>query len=448
VPTDAPAELDVSALDQSLIDFDEVARAAGKARNVNIFFLDACRTINPVLHLTGQSKPYVDDLEFPAQLSIAVLYSTARGESAFDGPDNPPPTGNSPFAWFLAQYITLPRTSLSDVFTFVNAKVQETTKVEGAAHQGPQSPYMLSSLKGIYFFQPRGGLTPTPAAAATAAHAPPAPPTQARPPAAGRSRGFEGGLDLSMDYLALTDEPVIVADVLADHRPEQLLQMAGAGDPIAAYLVGYMFEYGRGADQDLTQARVWLERAAKSELAPAQLELGYFLEAHGDGPDKARARQLMEAAAAKGFAKAQAHLANLLMTDAVNADYARGRDLYLAAASQDYPQALFALAWLGDPLGKARLEILAARGSAASHQWLCELAARDGLARGLAHCRAAAKAGSYLAQARLAIAYQVGDGVAADPREARHWARVALAQPELPRDLRARLTPLVKALGK
>jgi TPR repeat protein len=203
-----------------------------------------------------------------------------------------------------------------------------------------------------------------------------------------------------------------------------------------------MFEFGRGVQPDLVQARTWLTQAAASNLAPAQLELGYFLEHHGAGEaDKAQARYLLEAAAAQGFAKAQAHLADLLMNDKVYADYYRGLDLYRAAAKQNYPQALYALAYLKQPDdSKARLTALAAGGDMSSRQWLCELAAADGnIGADLAGCKAAAQAGYAISQARMAIAYHDGAGAAADADEARHWTRQALQQPDLPDDLTTRL---------
>ena len=431
VPIDAPTQVDVSHLGDAFIDLDEVTKAAGKARHINIFFLDACRTRDSLVKLTGPSKPYVDDIEFRPGTPVAVVYSTARGEEAFDhGMTAPPPLAYSPFAWFVAQYVTLPRTSLGDFFTFVNAKVQESTR-----KLGPQSPYMLSSLTEVYYFRPAGALTPRPPATTGDGAASP---VQARGP---QGRGLVTSLDLKLDYLAVTDEPVVVADVLAEHSPDDLATMAEGGDPMAAYLLGYMFEFGRGAQQDLVQSRTWLEQAATSNLAPAQLELGYFLQHHGAGnADAARARALMEAAAGQGFAKAQAHLADVLMNDKVYADYYRGLDLYRAAARQNYPQALYALAVLKDTDARAKLTTLAAGGDMSSRQWLCELASGDGnVGSALADCTAAAKAGYAISEARLAIAYHDGKSVPADADEARHWTRLALGQPDLRDDLRGQL---------
>lgn len=434
VPIDAPTQADTAHLGDAFIDLDEVTAAASKARRINIFFLDACRTRNSLVRLSGITKPYVDDVEFKPGAQVAVVYSTARGTEAYDrGVAAPPPLEYSPFAWYVAQYVGLPRTSLGDVFTFINAKVQESTRP-----WGPQTPYMLSSLTQTYYFRPAGALASRPPSVEVTAG-----PTS--PQAVPRSDRGAAALDLPLDYLARTDEPAVVAHVLAEHTAEELVTLAEGGDPMAAYLLGYMFEFGRGAQQDLVQARVWLETAAKSGLAPAQLELAYFLEHHGQGPDDiASGRTLMEAAAAQGFAKAQAHLANLLMNDGSRSDYDRGVQLYRAAAAQGYPQALYALAVLKDAEARVGLAALASSGDMASHQWLCELAAGNGgVGAALADCTAAAEAGYALSQARLAIAYHDGDGVTADPDEARHWARLALAQPDLRDDLRAR----VQALG-
>lgn len=432
VPIDAPATVDVGKLDGVFIDLDEVARAASKAHHVNIFFLDACRTSNAQVQLTGQTKPYVDDVEFQPGTPVAVVYSTARGESAFDqGETTPPPAEYSPFAWYVAQYLTLPRTSLGDFFTFVNAKVQESTR-----KLGPQSPYMLSSLTQIYYFRPAGAVAPVPPPTGLTSSGGASPPDPSRP--------VPPPLNLSLDYLARTDEPVVAAKVLAERSPSEVIALAEAGDPLAAYLLGYMFEYGQGVQPDLARARTWLQAAALSNLPPAQLEFGFFLERHGSDPaDAAIARAMLQAASDQGFAKAQAHLADSLMRDGSPADYQKGVDLYRAAAKQRYPQALYAMAVLKDPDARSQLSALAAGGDMASHQWLCELAADGGsIASALGDCTAAAKAGYSLSQARLAIAYHDGDGAPANPDEARHWTRLALAEPDLRADLRARVQAL------
>ena len=443
VPIGAPAVVDVNHLGDVFIDLDDLARAASKARHVNIFFLDACRTADEELQLTGNAKPYVDDVEFQPGAQVAVVYSAARGEKAFDhGASAPPPAEYSPFAWYVAHYVTLPRTSLGDFFTFVNAEVQKSTRA-----WGPQSPYLLSSLTEVYYFRPAGALSPRPPQIAGD--------DKPQPIHAGAAQGrglavtpdiaaapdSPAPLDLSLDYLAVTDEPVVVADVLADHTPDDIAALAEGGDPIAAYLLGYMFEFGRGAQQDLPQARTWLTQAAASKQAPAELELGYFLLHNGTSDaDRTQGRMLLEAAAAQGFAKAEAHLADVLMNDGVRADYDRGVDLYRAAAKQNYPDALYALATLNDAEAKAKLAVLAADGDMASRQWMCELAAaNNAVAYALADCAAAAKAGYAISQARLAIVYHDGQEAPADPDEARHWTRLALEQPDLRADLAAKL---------
>jgi TPR repeat protein len=438
VPVGSPVVVDVNHLGDVFIDLDDVAAAASKARHVNIFFLDACRTPDEQVQLIGAAKPYVDDVEFQPGAQVAVVYSAARGEKAFDhGVSTPPPIEYSPFAWYVAHYVTLPRTSLSDFFTFVNAEVQKSTRT-----LGPQSPYMLSSLTQAYYFRPAGALAPRPPPIAGDGQPGPVPVGVAQGRGLAASPDGAAPLDLSLGYLAVTDEPVVVADVLADHTPDDIAALAEGGDPMAAYLLGYMFEFGRGAQQDLVQARTWLERAAASNIAPAQLELGYFLLKNGaSDDDRRRGRALIEAAAAQGFAKAEAHLAgDVLMPDGVRADYDRGVDLYRAAARQNYPQALYALATLNDAGAKGKLALLAAGGDMASRQWMCELAAaNDAVAYALPECTAAAQAGYAISQARLAIVYHDGQDVPADPDEARHWTRLALEQPDLRPDLQAKL---------
>ncbi len=145
-------------------------------------------------------------------------------------------------------------------------------------------------------------------------------------------------------------------------------------------------------------------------------------------------------AASHGSASAQVRLAALLMSDGASADYQKGLDAYRTAAAQNAPQALYALSVLKDEGARTKLAALAAGGDGPSRQWVCELAAAEGqIGRAYADCLAAAQAGFALSQARLALALHEGAGIAADPDGARHWARVALAQPSLPADLRAKV---------
>ena len=85
-----------------------------------------------------------------------------------------------------------------------------------------------------------------------------------------------------------------------------------AGNPAAAYEMGQRYLDGRGVKQDLKEAEVWLERAAKANFAPAQFRLAGLKEkGQGISRDLAAARRLYKAAADKGHGKAMHNLAVL-----------------------------------------------------------------------------------------------------------------------------------------
>jgi localization factor PodJL len=91
-----------------------------------------------------------------------------------------------------------------------------------------------------------------------------------------------------------------------------LLAAASEGDPGASYEIALRFAQGRNVAQDLPRAALWLERAARSGLAPAQFRLGSMYEKGlGVKKDLAEARRLYFAAADKGYAKAMHNLAVL-----------------------------------------------------------------------------------------------------------------------------------------
>jgi localization factor PodJL len=91
-----------------------------------------------------------------------------------------------------------------------------------------------------------------------------------------------------------------------------LLAGASAGDPSACYEIAMRFAQGRNTTQDLAMAAAWLERAARSGMAPAQFRLGSMYEKGlGVKKDLAEAHRLYVAAADKGHAKAMHNLAVL-----------------------------------------------------------------------------------------------------------------------------------------
>lgn len=86
------------------------------------------------------------------------------------------------------------------------------------------------------------------------------------------------------------------------------LAQAG-GDARLHYLVGLMYEYGRGVSPDLHEAVNWYRRAATAGLAHAQNSLG-FLYTLGQGieRDDEQAREWFYRAAGQGHSGAQLNL--------------------------------------------------------------------------------------------------------------------------------------------
>ena len=109
--------------------------------------------------------------------------------------------------------------------------------------------------------------------------------------------------------------------------PAALRNAAINGDPAAAYEIAMRHLEGRGISQSLEEAARWLDRSAKSGLAPAQFRLGSLYE-KGQGVKKnlETAQRLYLSAAQKGNAKAMHNLAVLY------AEGAQGKPDYKTAA--------------------------------------------------------------------------------------------------------------------
>jgi hypothetical protein len=153
-----------------------------------------------------------------------------------------------------------------------------------------------------------------------------------------------------------------------------------------------------------------------------------------------RAYDLYVAASDAGYSKAKTHLAYRLAAGTFGpADYPRSQALYAEAAEKGHPAAIFALTYFADTraANMARLRALADAGNPEGNHWLCEahFAAKT-LAGAIADCGVAARAGFAGSRAILADAFAKGVGVAADPKEASHWAKLARDLPELRKDQR------------
>ena len=234
---------------------------------------------------------------------------------------------------------------------------------------------------------------------------------------------------------------MLIADVLSRHPAAKLVALADGGHPLAQQLVGYMFSLGVGVKKDVARARAYLEQSAAQGFPAGQQELAYLLLENDPSPaDVKRAYDLYVAASNAGFSKAKTHLAYQLTAGRFGPpDYARSQALYAEAAEKGHPAAIFALTFFPDTRAAnlARLRALADAGNPEGNHWLCEAHFADKtLAAAIEDCALAARAGFAGSRAILAHAYAKGTGVAADAREAAHWARLARDLPELRKDQR------------
>lgn len=246
---------------------------------------------------------------------------------------------------------------------------------------------------------------------------------------------------LTTERLATEDEPLLVADLLSRYSLEQIVLAAAGGDPVAQYLLGYMCHLGVGVEKNLTKAKRWLEDSAAQKHPAGETELAWFLQENAkDDADRARALSLYEAAAAQGFSKAQSHLGFALWNGTLGPqDRDRALELFRAAAEGGHPYATFAVGIYDGQFDYAekKLRAIAATGNLDGPNWLCELGYFYSRVSLMAEqCPIAAEAGYAGARVILAQLYAKGTGLAASPSDARHWAKLALSQPELREDLR------------
>ena len=213
-----------------------------------------------------------------------------------------------------------------------------------------------------------------------------------------------------------------------------------------------MLYQGIGVPKDLAAARTMLESAAQAATPAAQLEYGYFLDTFGQQPgDKARALELYEAAAKQDWPKAQSFLAfRLWSAEQPQQDKPRALALWRAAAASGHSYAWYALSVYGRQVEEARagLAALSAAGDVSGDAWACEADYFEGSGRAsLELCLRAAQEGYAGPMAVLAQIYGTGQMGPGSAREARYWARLANAKPELAPAYRTALQPLLQTSG-
>lgn len=423
VPTDAPGRIKASEIATHYIDMETIAREA-HARGFNMVFLDACRSRVPIVLRddgTTKAEPATAFAAIQAPESI-IFYASSPGGVAYD--EAPPGSPLSPFAQALAYGMTRSGMDTESVFPLVATYVGRVTEERAR----PQQPQLQGSWTKLFYFLPE----------AVGGGGGPAPPRPAAPKR----------LAIALATLNTVDEPTLIPTLLADHPPAELRVLADGGDPLALYILGYMYSYGLSVPQDLAQAEAWLKRAAETDNAAGQLEYGYFLLHRSKAATaKQAARELYEKSAAQGYAKAKTHLASAFLNGEFGptsaADLARAPKLLAEAGELGYAGAFANLIYIAPAKAMAGLEALAAKGNVDGDHWLCRVEADAGrFDEAAPHCLKAAGARYVNAQAQLALLYAAGKGVPASPTLARYWARIALSQDDLYGGLRSRIAPL------
>lgn len=438
VPMDAPPATRRADVEKRYLSIEAAVERVVPDGAFTLVFVDACRTAEPVVRIADVDTARGDAGSAPLGLldiaQGAVFYSTAKGRPALDFA----PVGSpvSPFAAAVVKELAIPGLEIGDYFKVVSREVYKRTH---GMELGPQQPFHYGSWFEDYYLvePPEIPSSARPASGFRPLSAPPPPPSTA----ALRGSAADPLADISLDRLAIEDEPVLIADILSRHPAVKLVALADGGHPLAQQLVGYMFSLGVGVKKDAARARAYLERSAAQGFPAGQQELGYLLLENDPSPAEVqRAYELYVAASDAGFSKAKTHLAYQLTVGTFGPpDFARSQALYAEAAEKGHPAAIFALTFFPDTRAAnlARLRALADAGNAEGNHWLCEAHFADKtLATATEDCGVAARAGFAGSRAILAHAYAKGAGVAADAREAAHWARLARDLPELRKDQR------------
>lgn len=436
VPMDAPPATRRADVEKRYLSIEAAVKRVVPAGAFTLLFVDACRTADPVVRIEDIDVAAGDAASAPLGLldigQGAVFYSTAKGRPALDFA----PVGSpvSPFAAAVVKELAIPGLEISDYFKVVSREVYKRTH---GMELGPQQPFHYGSWFDDYYL-----VAPPDIPAAVPALASAAEPATTPAPTRGAARPAADPLaDISLDRLAIEDEPVLIADVLSRHPAATLVGLADDGHPLAQQLVGYMFSFGVGLKKDMDRARAYLEASAAQGFPAGQQELAYHLLENDPSPANVRrAYELYLAASDAGFSKAKTHLAYRLAAGTFGVpDVARSQELYREAAAKGHPAAIFALTYFADTRAAnlARLRAIAEAGNPEGNHWLCEAHFADKtLARAIDDCGIAARAGFAGSRAILADAYAKGIGVAMDAKEAAHWAKLARDLPELRKDQR------------
>jgi uncharacterized protein len=254
---------------------------------------------------------------------------------------------------------------------------------------------------------------------------------------------------------------------------ELLRPLANAGNPLAQFDLGVLYDQGLGVEKDDQEALFWYTKSAAQGYANAQTNLGQmYCDGQGVPVDYNKAREWWSRAAQQGNLIAQNDLGSMyLKGQGVQKDYARAAAWYRRPAEQGDRQAenslgmMYYMGWgvARDPAkGIAMLMKAAEQGSLQARQnvvGIMQAAAKSGNAEAMHNMgtlcirgwagqqkpedcmnwyEQAAVRGVDAARNSLAEAYEQGLwGVPADMAKARYWrsqiGKPAQQQPVAPR---------------
>ena len=453
VPVDAPLTASADEIDRTFIEFEALADRLYH-EGTTIFMLDACRTsgnvtpgsqtegaitrsapapviIEPATRQSAAVSAGMREFDFEPGARVAVLYSTGRGIPAYDSA--PPPENVSPFAYEVANKITVPKVDVSLVFNTIRQGVFERTE----GFWPPQVPFTYNSLAPNTYLADEAPVESEP-----------------RDPSLREQAGAEQSLrpiDLSMEELSRIDEPILIVRVLAEHSVADIEALVASGDPLATYLLGYMQHFGMGVAKDLDAARDTLEAAAAQGTPYGQLELAYYLRVNArDDANAARSIALYKSAADQDYAKARAHYARVLIGnsngDPFDPDYSEGVEQLRLAAEDGYAYAFYGLLYAVPQEREqhiASLRELSASGRRDADQQLCSIFVREEqFADAVPHCQKAADAGYPDAFAHMALSANNGWVAPRSIDDARFWMRQALSRGDLEAGLCAQMVSM------
>ena len=216
-----------------------------------------------------------------------------------------------------------------------------------------------------------------------------------------------------------------------------LKEYAEQGDSVAQWYLGYMYEYGKGVEQDYVKAVEWYTKSAEQGDSDAQWYLGYmYYVGKGVEQDYVKAFEWYTKAAEQGDSGAQWSLGDMYEDGkGVKQDYAKAFEWYTKAAEQGDSGAQWCLGdmyedgkgveqdyakaaeWYtksaeqGDSTGQCRLGYMYYDGKGVEQDY----------AKAVEWYTKAVEQGDADAQMRFAYMYEYGKGVEQDYTKAFEW---------------------------